>query len=111
MTRYDKPLGADDLAAGAPFERAKLVDRLETMWQGLQADIEYQRETSERGVDPRSQQLQLQVVKLMAQLLRVTGPMLPEPEPEVDPTAARLDAARLAAEKINEVTERLGLDE
>lgn len=110
MTRYEKPLGAEELAAGAGFERARLCDRLETMWQGLQTDIEEQRHGSERGVDPRLQQLQLAVVKIQAQLLKLTGPMLPEPPPEVDPNKKLVDAAALAAARMEEVVDRLAAD-
>src|SRR4030065_700075 len=59
------------MAEQQAVERARLCDRLETMWQGLQQDVEYQRETSERGVDPRSQGLQLPVIKLQATLWRL----------------------------------------
>jgi hypothetical protein len=111
VNRYEKPLGAEELAAGAGFERARLCDRLETMWQGLQEDIEEQRHGSERGVDPRLQQLQIQVVKIQAQLLKLTGPMLPEPPPEADPQQKLLDAAALAAARMEEVVDRLAADE
>src|SRR4030042_790166 len=81
------------------------------MWQGLQQDVEYQRETSERGVDPRSQALQLQVIKLQATLWRMTGAPLVEPEPEVDPATALVDARGAAAKALDAVTARLAAAE
>lgn len=96
---YDQPLDSRRLAAEQPYQRALLCAQLDTMWTGLQADIEYQRESSERGVDPRSQQLQLQIIKIKAQLWRMLAAPLPEPEPEPDPQQQLLDA-RTAAEGV-----------
>ena len=107
VTSYDTPLGAERLAAEQPEARAMLCDRLETMWQGLQRDIEDQRLESERGVDPRLQQLQLQIVKLMAQLWRMTGTPLPEPPPETDPDAERHDARAEARAALDRVRSQL----
>jgi hypothetical protein len=84
-----------------------LCDRLETMWHGLQRDIETQREESERGVDPRLQQLQLQIIKLMASLWRMTGTPLPEPEPEPDPEAEAHDARAEVERKLNQLMRRM----
>lgn len=92
MTAYDSPLDLERLSAEQGEQRAKLCDRLETMWQGLQEDIVTQRETSERGVDPRSQQLQLQVLKLQAQLWRLLAAPMPQAPPRPDPEEARVQA-------------------
>lgn len=107
MASYDTPLDASRLAAEQPEERARLCDRLEVMWQGLQQDIERQREESERGVDPRLQQLQLQTVKLQAQLWRMTGSPLPEPPPTPDPEAERRDALAEAEHALELVRDRV----
>ncbi|HZV81217.1 MAG TPA: hypothetical protein VFF53_03510 [Geobacteraceae bacterium] len=107
MASYDTPLDAQRLAAEQPEERSRLCDRLETMWQGLQQDIERQRAESERGVDPRLQQLQLQTVKLQAQLWRMTGTPLPEPPPEPDPETERRDALAEAERALERVRDRI----
>jgi hypothetical protein len=104
---YEQPLGLDALAARQALERARLCDRLETMWRGLQADIEEQRHESERGVDPRLQQLQLQTIKMQAQLLRLTGTPMAEPPPEDDPEAARVNAEQVARQMLERVVEKL----
>lgn len=107
MASYDDPLDAKRLATEQGLERAKLCDRLETMWQGLQADIEDQRLDSERGVDPRLQQLQLQALKMIASLWRMTAAPLPEPEPEQDPEVAARNARATAEAALERVVERL----
>lgn len=107
MASYDTPLSAQELAERQPEERARLCDRLETMWQGLQRDIETQRQESERGVDPRLQQLQLQTIKLQAQLWRMTGAPLPEPPPAPDPEAERRDALAETERALLLIQERL----
>lgn len=107
VASYDTPLSAQRLAEEQPEERARLCDRLETMWQGLQEDIERQRHESERGVDPRLQQLQLQTVKLQAQLWRMTGTPLPEPPPAPDPEAERHDALAEAEQALLAIQDRL----
>lgn len=107
MTSYDQPLDAARLAEQQATERARLCDRLETMWRGLQQDIETQRDTSERGVDPRSQQLQLQIIKVQAQLWRMLGAPLPEPEPEPDPEKLLLDAQQTAADALDRVAKKI----
>ena len=97
--RYATPLDQTRLAKEQGAERARICDRLETMWQGLQQDVEFARDNSERGVDPRLQQLQLQILKLQATLWRMTAAPLAEPEPEADPELLAFDA-RAAAEGI-----------
>lgn len=94
--RYDTPLDQVRLAAEQGVERSRICDRLETMWTGLQQDIEFARENSERGVDPRLQTLQLGILKLAATLWRMTAAPLPEPEPEVDPATLAFDARETA---------------
>jgi hypothetical protein len=107
VASYDEPLDAERMSREQGAERAKICDKLETMFQGLQQDIEYQRLDSERGVDPRLQQLQIQVLKLHAQLWRMTAAPLPEPPPVLDPAAERHDAAAEAAAQLDEISERL----
>jgi hypothetical protein len=107
VTRYEEPLDAARLAAEQAAERARLCDRLETMWSGLQQDIEEQRRESERGVDPRLQQLQLQAIKLQMALWRMTGAPLPEPEPEVDPAKVLFDAQQVAADALERVAAKI----
>lgn len=107
MTRYDEPLDLERLSRDQALERARMCDRLETMWQGLQVDIEDQRHHSERGVDPRLQQLQLQTIKLQAQLWRMLATPLPEPPPEVDPAKAERNARAEAERALEEVAEQL----
>lgn len=109
--RYDTPLDSNRLASEQATERARLCDRLETMWQGLQTDIQTQRDESERGVDPRLQQLQLQAIKLQMTLWRMTGTPLPEPPAEVDPEVAAIDARRTATAALERVTARLAAEE
>jgi hypothetical protein len=106
VANYEEPLDAQRLAAEQAFERASLCARLETMWQGLQTDIVTQREESERGVDPRLQQLQLQTIKLQAQLWRMTGAPLAEPPPAPDPEAEAHDARAEVTRILRQVQER-----
>lgn len=107
VTSYDTPLDQARMAAEQPEARARLCDRLETMWQGLQQDIETQREESERGADPRLLQLQLQCIKIQAALWRMTAAPLPEPAPEKDPEAEAHDAQAEAARILAQVSSRL----
>lgn len=104
---YDQPLDSRRLAAEQPYQRALLCAQLDTMWTGLQEDIEYQRTSSERGVDPRSQQLQLQIIKIKAQLWRMLAAPLPEPEPEPDPQQQLLDARTAAEDVLAQVQAKL----
>lgn len=99
VVEYSSALDMVRLAAEQPAQRAKICDRLETMWRTLQDEIEDQQHGSERGVDPRLWQLQLQTLKLQAQLWRMLAAPLPEPPPEADPEAEAEDneAAALAA--------------
>lgn len=108
--RYEAPLDAERMAQEQAAERARICHRLETMWQGLQADIEDQRDHSERGVDPRLQQLQLQVLKLEAQLWRMLTAPMPQPPEPPDPNQAE-GLARIEAEQLlEEIAERLPPD-
>jgi len=96
---YSSALDMARLAAEQPAQRAKICDKLETMWRTLQDEIEGQQRDSERGADPRLWQLQLQTLKLLAQLWRMLAAPLPEVPPEVDPEQEAEDnqAAAMAA--------------
>lgn len=106
MTHYEQPLDQARMAELQPEVRAQLCDRLETMWHGLQQDIEKQRDYSERGVDPRLQQLQLQIVKVEAQLWRMLTAPMPQPAEETDPVAAASQARDEAMRVLLEVEQR-----
>lgn len=109
MTSYETPLDQARMAAEQPQVRAQLCHRLETMWQGLQTDIEAQRLGSERGVDPRLQQLQLQIVKVEAQLWRMLAAPLPQPPEQVDPQVAAASARDQALEQLEAIEAKLGM--
>lgn len=94
----DQPLTAEALHEAQPEWRARLFDRLETMWQGLQQDLEYQRNATERGADPRTQAIQLRVVEIQAKLLDLHRPQPPAAEPEPEgPSEAEIAAVQAEA--------------
>lgn len=107
VSRYEEPLGIDRIAAEQPEERARLCHRLESMWQGMQQDIETQRNDTERGVDPRWLQLQVQVIKLQATLWKMTGTPVPEPPPAIDPAAEHHDAVAEVQESLDRIRGRI----
>lgn len=107
-SRYSEPLDPERMARDQAAERARICDRLETMWSGLQTDIEAQREGSERGVDPRLQQLQLQTLKLQAQLWRMLTVPMAAPVDPGDPAAEEQRARMEAEQLLDEVAGRLG---
>lgn len=102
LGEYQTALDMVRLAAEQPAQRAKICDRLETMWKTLQKEIEDQQRNSERGADPRLWQLQLQTLKLQAQLWRMLAAPLPEAPPEQDPDEEARDN-RAAAEEALEL--------
>lgn len=110
LGEYASVLDAARMAAEQPAQRAKICDRLETMWKTLQEEIEDQQHHSERGADPRLWQLQLQTLKLQAQLWRMLATPLPEKPPEPDPEQAALDARAAAEEALALTAAKAGME-
>jgi hypothetical protein len=107
--RYDQPMTQEVIAEQQPLARATLCDRIERQWCMLSAEVERQRDETERGPDVRLFALLMECNKQLATLWQLgkPAPVEPEPEPEPDPEAERVDAATAAAQALARATARI----